>query len=342
MQWLYYELIKQKGIEHDLAFFIIGILISISLILIPVLVASIVPLFIKKPKRTFSIYLYAFITGMLIILGTFGYLREAMEITSTGLFFRVRGYYLQSEIYSWNLLFVFGGAMVGIVIAFLMKFVIAYYISKKIDKNSIFVHSHGHSDSESHNHDNHTTHNHNKEHSDIIFNKNDVIEMNVKIKNKNKWTALFLLLGHRVPEGLLIGLGIATMINNANSQSLSIAFFISFVLHTMPEEIIFFYRQREMGISPLKASLNSTGAIALIIPFIFIGLYGFEIINKLKWMQAFTQAIVGSIMLFTALVEFIPEFYHTNMKRKEWIITISILFAGILFAIFVLSFHMHR
>ncbi|MBU4690705.1 metal transporter [Mycoplasma sp. ES3157-GEN-MYC] len=321
--------------SESISKFIFGLIVSIILLCIPILVATIVPLIIKKPKKEFSIYLYSFITGMFIILGSFGYLREAIEITSTGA--GLKGTNIPPKnIYLYNILVIVGGALLGIISAFTIKFVVYSTIKKKYKlNNSVFVHTHeeGHHVGE---------HQHQHTHADHIWNKNDIAdvkESNPKVKNK--WTALILLLGHRIPEGLLIGISLNNLIVYSNVNAISVAFFVSFVLHTIPEEVVFFYRQREMGIKPVFAVLNSIGALSLIIPFIFIGLFGGDLIDTIPWLKAFIMSVVGSVMVFTAMIEFLPEFYHNNMKKHKWIITLIMFFLGIIFTILILCFHTH-
>ncbi|TQC54163.1 metal transporter [Mycoplasmopsis mucosicanis] len=319
--------------------FIFGFSISLLLILIPVIVATFVPLIFKKPKKEFSIYLYSFITGMFIILGTFGYLRESIEITSSGA--GLKGENIPTaNIYIYNILCVGGGALIGITLAFGVKILVYKIIKKKYNlKNSVFIHVHGMGEEHTHGDEVHEHH-----HEDHIFNANDLANIEHNESNavaKNKWTALILLLSHRIPEGLLIGISLANLINNPNVSAISVAFFISFVLHTIPEEIVFYYRQREMGISSTFAALNSMGALSLIIPFIFIGLYGGDFIESIPALKAVIMAIVGVVMVFTAIMEFLPEFYHHRMGKKRWILTFAMFFLGVLFTIIVLSFHKH-
>ncbi|VEU60859.1 Uncharacterised protein [Mycoplasmopsis bovigenitalium] len=314
---------------------ILALIVSVILLSIPILIASIVPFIIKKPKKEFSIYLYSFITGMFIILGSFGYLRESIEITSIGS--GLKGENIPaSNIYLYNIFVVGGGALMGIISAFVIKIIIYKVIQKNYKlKNSIFIHNHEHG-----HHHGEIAHTH--EHKDHIWNANDLADVHSNApKSKNKWTALVLLLGHRIPEGLLIGISLHNLIANPNINAISVAFFVSFLLHTIPEEIVFYYRQREMGIKPIFALLNSIGALALIIPFIFIGIYGAKFIDSVAWLKAMILAIVGSVMLFTALMEFLPEFYHNNMEKRKWFTTFIMLFLGIIFTILILCFHQH-
>ncbi|WP_051630129.1 ZIP family metal transporter [Mycoplasma simbae] len=332
---LYNWMVNSQGVNPYVAQFIFGLIVSFLLLSIPVVVATIVPLIIKKPKKEFSIYLYSFITGMFIILGSFGYLREAIEITGTGK--GLRGTNFQPwQIYTYNIFIIVGGALIGILSAFSIKAIVYKIMKSKYQTNSIFVHTH-----EAGHHEHEQEHKH--EHHDHIWNANDLADVQGQnsLKTKNKLTALILLLAHRIPEGLLIGLSLRSLTVNNNVSAISVAFFVSFVLHTIPEEIVFFYRQREMGISAFRASLNSIFALSLIIPFIFIGLYGGSIIEAYPALKALIMAIVGSVMIFTSFVEFLPEFYHHNLGKKRWFITLFMFFLGIVFTLFILSFHQH-
>lgn len=333
---IYQWLSSLPNMNELLSKLIFGLIVSVLLLFIPIFIALIVPLVLKKPRKELSIYIYAFITGMFIILGSFGYLREAIEITSSG-----KGLVGQNipieNIYIYNILVIVGGAIIGIGVASLVKFGVYKIIKSKYSKNSIFIHTH----EAGHHHKGELAHEH--KHEDHIFNSNDIVAVNEnsKAKTKSKISALLLLLSHRIPEGLLIGISLHSLINDAQISAISVAFFVSFVLHTIPEEIVFYYRQREMGIKPLNATLISIGALALIIPFIFIGLYGGAALLQNHKLKAIIMAIVGSIMLFTSIVEFLPEFYHHNMKKKRWLLTLAMFFIGVIFTLFILSFHTH-
>lgn len=318
-------------------FFTIGLIASAILLLIPILIAIIIPKIIKKPSHSFSLYIYSFVSGMLIILGAFGYMREALELSAT--------YPHSSETsvltkFAWNFIWIVSGIGIGASISITIKLLVYKYTRKK--GNGVFVHKH---------HDSHGSHSH--EHIDLLFNSNDVIESDKILNKKNKWTALFLLLGHRIPEGIMIGFSVYNIfISNQNISAfdaISIVFLITFVIHTVPEEIVFYYRQREMGISSFKATLNSILGLSLIVPFIFIGmLMKFGIENStnqnvvMHGIIPMINAAIGITMIFTAFVEFLPEFFHTSLnEKKKWIGVISTFFVGVIFTILLLIFHVH-
>ncbi len=319
-------------------FFTTGIVASITLLLIPILIALIIPKIIKKPSNSFSLYIYSFVSGMLIILGTFGYMREALELSAT--------YPHATDTstlakFAWNFIWIVSGIVIGATISITIKVLVYKYTKKKL--SGVYVHKHN---------DSHGSHSH--EHIDLLFNTNDVIESDVAIATKkNKWTALFLLLGHRIPEGIMIGLSVYNIFisqqNTVAFDAISIVFLITFVIHTVPEEVVFYYRQREMGISPIKATLNSILGLSLIIPFIFIGMlmkFGIEnSANQSVVMHGIIPMInsaIGITMIFTAFVELLPEFFHTSLNnRKKWITVITVFFVGVVFTILLLIFHVH-
>lgn len=326
---------------------IISIIVVLAIILlIPVMIAIFLPIFKSKLTPKFKIYLYSFITGFFIVMALFGFMREALETSSLQAPFLIKQIFPQfsptnkSLIYLINFLLVFCGALLGFIFSFVVKYVISYRLNKKLlakSKNaklSAFIHVH---DAES------GPHVH--EHPDIIFNKEDTLStseqvFNQKTEGKFKVIALVLLLTHRIPEGFILGYSINLFLQN-EPTSLSIAFFVSLILHLIPEELVFFYRLRDAGYSRWKAMSISIAALMLFLPFMIIGAYSAESLIKHKWVFAFLNAMIGSIFIFTSLVEFFPEFYHTHFDKKSWIKVMLILFTGILFAIFILVFHTH-
>ncbi|QZE12511.1 ZIP family metal transporter [Mycoplasma sp. Ms02] len=337
-------------IGEDLTKLLLVLVTLAILLFIPILVSSILPFFRHKIKPRFKVYLYAFITGFFIVISLFGFMREALEISSVNA--QSKGY-SQNWIYLSNISTVALGALVGILFSFVVKFVISYRLNKKLirsKKMSAFYHSHDADGLE---------HAHTHEHPDFIFNRNDTIDVSSqeliaqntkdrarvsiesKVESKLKVVALLLLLTHRIPEGLILGYNLNLFLENKETN-LSTAFFVSLVLHLIPEEIVFYYRLREAGYKPWKSLLLSTGALLLFFPFMMIGIYSGNYIEGLWYIKASVYSFIGGIFLFTSLVEFFPEFYHTHFNHKRnWFFILLCLFAGIIFSIFIMSFHLH-
>ncbi|MEE3928508.1 ZIP family metal transporter [Mycoplasmopsis ciconiae] len=337
MQQLINNFSIQIGMNAARALFVFVVLFI--LLIIPICIAIILPLFKDRLTPKLKVYLYAFITGFFIVMSLFGFMRDAIEKSS--LFALQVDANNKNITYLYNVILVFGGALVGIIFSFVVKYVISYKLNKKLmsikgNKINAFVHVHDHDQNNIHNH----------EHPDYIFNRDDTISVaedaiSEKIAGKFKVIALVLLLTHRIPEGFILGYLINQYINNENS-SLTIAFMISLVLHLIPEEILFYYRLRDAGYSKSKSILISVSALCLFLPFMLMGAYFADAISNLDWLFAFLLAAIGGIFLFTSLVEFFPEFYHTHFDKKTWLKVIIILLCGVLFAIFILSFHSHH
>ncbi|EFF41416.1 ZIP family metal transporter [Mycoplasmopsis alligatoris] len=323
--------------NDNLAKFLLVLVFLLIIITIPVAIAIAFPLLKSKLSAKNKIYLYAFSTGFFTVLALFGFMREALEISSI-FSAKTFGANNTNKIYLVNIGVVAGGALMGLIFAYCVKFFISYKIHKKLlmnKKTSIFVHEHDLGT------DSHHTH----EHADHIFNRDDSIEsaenaLTKKTESKLKIIALLLILTHRIPEGFILGYNL-NLIFEDKSSGLTIAFIISLILHLIPEEMIFYYRLRDSGFSKWKSLALSILFLLLFFPFMMFGIYFGSSINEHWWIRALMQSSIGGIFIFTSLVEFFPEFYHNNMDKKKWYITIVWLLIGIIFSIFVLSFHTH-
>ncbi|WP_117275060.1 ZIP family metal transporter [Mycoplasmopsis edwardii] len=347
MQWIenLYEAINDSvQIAWLSQLFLIFIFLG-AMLFIPVLIALFLPVIGKKLKKTFSIYVYSFSTGFFIVLATFGFLREALENSNLFVNTTFGLNVAKVTLYGYNILFVVGGLILGIAFSFFIKFVISYKFNKKLlasKRLSVFVHEHSVEDGH--------THDHTHSHEDFIFNNDDKLEIAdqalfKKTETRLKVIALLLLLTHRIPEGLLLGYNLSLFVPNSigevksNISSITTAYFLSLILHLIPEEVVFYVRLKDAGYSPIKALLLSFLGLSLFLPFMIIGMYAGGSINNAG--KSLIYASVSGIFLFTSLVEFFPEFYHVNFSKKSWILTIVTLFLGVILAAFVLSFHTH-
>ncbi|VEU63677.1 ZIP family metal transporter [Mycoplasmopsis bovirhinis] len=344
MQWietLYNSLYNNLNNEIIAKLLLILVFLG-TMLLIPILIALFLP-FLNKylNKKSFSIYLYAFSTGFFIVLATFGFLREALENSYLFVSKTFGREYTRTILYGYNILFVVVGLIIGLIFAFVIKFVLSYQFNKKLLKHkslSVFVHDHSHEHG----------HNHQHIHEDYIFNASDKIEIAnstifKKTEAKLKIIALLLLLTHRIPEGLLLGYNLNLFTPNEIGEinySITTAYFLSLVIHLIPEEIVFYIRLKEAGYSPTKALLLSFLGLFLFLPFMIIGMFVGGAIDYSG--KAMLYAGVGGIFIFTSLVEFFPEFYHEHFSKQKWLWTIIVLFLGVIVATFILSFHEHK
>lgn len=286
------------------------LIVSLVVVAIPWIYGLLLPIVKPTISKTTTMYLYAFSSGFFIILAIFGFYSEAKEELTThfeGL------HYGQGAIWGINIGIIGGGSFVILGLSILVKFL----IGKKVSKNDSDALVSGH------------------DHPDLIYNINDV-------NPKSKMLALFLLLSHRIPGGLIIGFLIANIQKNNGVSIVDIVFLSTFILHIIPEELVLYYRQMEMGINKWKAAFNSFLGTLALVPFILIGAYSSEALMDNVILISFLKVCVGSLILFSALIEFIPEFLHNKMEAKTWYITISLLMLGVVFGLILFSLHSHE
>ncbi|WP_051617838.1 ZIP family metal transporter [Mycoplasmopsis iners] len=327
--------------ETALAKFYFTLIAALIILFVPILISFIFPLFKKNHlSKKGTLLLYAFVTGFFIAMSLFGFLREAIEISTVRIQTSSAG-----TTYFWNILLVGGGLAVGLSFAYGLRRLIKLISKTKAIKNDpqarLFVHSHelSHDHSDDYHH-HQIAPDHGLKRLNAKFKTNEPLQT----ESKNKVVALLLLLTHRVPAGLLIGYSLNSFFdpNSRSFGALSWAFIISFVLHLIPEILIFFYRQREMGINKWKATFWSISSLLMLIPLMLIGIYLGEFINKAPHAMSFVQALVAGIFLFTSIVEFLPEFYHSHHDKKLFRLVMFVFFAGIVICAIVLSFHTHQ
>ncbi|UUD35281.1 ZIP family metal transporter [Mycoplasmopsis caviae] len=307
------------------------ILIAFAIIfLVPILVSLIVPLFKKKLSKNGSTLLYAFVTGFFLTMALFGFLKEALEISSTYAPSSLSANATLSQIrwatYGWNILLIVSGLIGGLIFAFSIKYLVKSVSKKHLAKSkaSVFVHSHEHVQGD------------NEQHSHM-----DNLNTSTKADNRLKIVALLLLLTHRIPEGFLIGYSLNNLYVDKEIGTLGFAFFISFIMHLIPEEIVFYYRQREMGVSRWKAISTSIGCLFLFLPMMLLGIFLGKYIQNIWQLRAFLQATIAGIFFFTATMEFLPEFYSTHYDAKMFKKVMITFMAGLVVCALILAIHQH-
>ncbi|MEA4333602.1 ZIP family metal transporter [Mycoplasma sp. 1232] len=371
----FFETLKLSTGNEGLSYFILILVTLLCLLAIPTILSFIFPL-IKLSKngwKNLSFYLYSFSTGFFLVLATFGFLRESLELANQG------AWTDNVNVYGYSILVVVVGLAVGILFSFTLKYAITYQINKKLKKSNnrklnAFVHDHDHGDEHehddfdfSHPHSEHfyevkkynknqniflrqsKNYNNSKHvhyHPDYIFSNDESIikaeqEAINSASNKLKVIALLLLLTHRIPEGLLLGYNL-NLAANGHENSLTMAYFASLVLHLIPEETIFYFRLREAGYSRIQSLLLSFLGLSLFLPFMLIGCYAGAAIEKNWILKGMMMSAIAGIFIFTTLIEFIPEFYHSHMSKKKWYFILAFLFIGVIFASLILSFHTHN
>ena len=286
--------------------------ISAFVIGVPLIYGICLPIFKPRISPRAYKYLYAFSSGFFIMMSTVLFIGESKT-------------HLEEEfitIFSDNI--VLAKTTTGIMIAslilvgLLFSLGLKYFFAKHFKGKAI-------------NSENETKH----DHDELIFNLNDH-------NPKSKAFAIFFLLSHRIPDGLIIGTLATQIAKSGDINPVNIIFLCSFLIHIIPEELIIYYRQIQMNIPVKKATINSLIAVCSIIPLIVLGsvITWFSLNNEFA--IHVVQLIAASFLLFISIVEFIPEFIHdVKTNGKEWYIIILIWIIGIAIGIFVLSFHDH-
>lgn len=297
---------------------IIILSLSAFVVGVPILYGALLPIIKPRLSKRTTTYLYAFSSGFFMILATVGFLAESKE--------NLTHFFEPKFPNSIGLTYTVVAIVIGSVVLFALS--MALFAKWKFIKKT--EHEDGLYFGEGHDHDH------------IIFNPSDY-------DPKSKRLALFLLLSHRVPGGLILGLLAASIANqNGTLNESNILFLIVFVIHIVPEELIMYYRQIEMGISRWKAVRNSILSTMFLIPFIIIGSaikfnlpeHSLEIMNEL--VMPIVQTLAASFLLFTSMIEFFPEFLHFKLTGKEWYKTIFLFIIGIVIGLIILAFHHHE
>lgn len=291
------------------------LVVSAFVIGIPLVYVILIPIIKPTISNNLSRYLYAFSSGFFIIIATVLFIGESKTHLAEELETIVSG----------------GAAASTAVLAVILTSTILLGLFFSLGIKYLFAKNKGTKIFNDHTHN--EKHNHSHDH--MIFNISDY-------NPKSKSLAIFFMLTHRLPDGLFIGL-IASQIARDGVDVVNIIFLISFVIHVIPEELIIYYRQIEMGISKKKATFNSFLGNVATIPIIIIGSVAGWFSNESEIAIHIIQLIAASFLLFISIVEFIPEFLHENkLTGKEWYKTILILIFGIGFGIFVVCFHSHE
>ena len=286
--------------------------ISAFVIGVPLIYGICLPIFKPRISPRAYKYLYAFSSGFFIMMSTVLFIGESKT-------------HLEEEfitIFSDNIVLAktITGIMITslILVGLLFSLGLKYFFAKHFKGKAI-------------NSENETKH----DHDELIFNLNDH-------NPKSKAFAIFFLLSHRIPDGLIIGTLATQIAKSGDINPVNIIFLCSFLIHIIPEELIIYYRQIQMNIPVKKATINSLIAVCSIIPLIVLGsvITWFSLNNEFA--IHVVQLIAASFLLFISIVEFIPEFIHdVKTNGKEWYIIILIWIIGIAIGIFVLSFHDH-
>lgn len=295
----------------------INILILLSLAIgAPTIAVGTIALFKIKISTNVRTYLYAFTAGLVVILGTVGFIAEAINHSKE--YFSGEAHASLNAVQTIQVISVVtGGALLGVAIVMISR----YLFTRFTGKNNDF-------------HDQHSEHNH----AEFLFNASDIDN------KKIKWLPIFLLLAHRLVDGIVLGF----MANTTGSVAAIAQFdnwgmIIVFVLHLVPTSIVIYFIQLDISEgNRLKSFLVAFLMTVLMIPFTLIGGFLITNIEAIWWLMPLLYAVSGSLMTLGSILEIIPEFIHfRNASLKQWMYTTAWLSAGIILAILLISVHSH-
>ncbi|MGL5630245.1 MAG: hypothetical protein ACRDCG_00545 [Mycoplasmoidaceae bacterium] len=306
------------------------LIIGCAVVILPFLFTVLFSFIKFRSSKNIGIYINVLTASMLIILGSFGFFREALSLLteSHGSPTEPISPYTKKPDSILKLICIgvmVSGAFLGIIFSVLTR----YFIAKK---NEL--------------HQDHFIHNH----SDHIFNLRDIDN------KKDKWSAIVLLLNHRVVEAISLGILIVIPFLDENKHQNhqyyqfpmeKLGFIIIFIVHMIPEAIFIYHRQTQMGVSRNKALLNSFLMKIVIIPIMTISAFIIQVVNPYSfstaWILPFLYSVTGSVLIFVSVIELIPEFIdNKDMSNKTWFNIIGYFTLGICFSISICILHVHH
>ncbi|MBU4691174.1 ZIP family metal transporter [Mycoplasma zalophi] len=311
---------KEIDFNNNLELTILINLLIYSFILLaaPVVVSLVLSAIKPKFSKHKMIYLYAFSTGMFLIIGSAGFIKEAVLSLETWLhtsgenggLILTNGDVTKEQLYMAVIVGI--SALIGLTLVILWR-----YISIKKHKGHI--------------HESHEEHGH----SDHIISFTDIDNP------KAAWIAILMLLIHRIIDGLVLGLSVYQM-TSINYTNPNIGLIVTFNIHILVENIIIYYRQTQYGQTKWKAIRYNLYTMLLIIPILFFGAFLGKYLDYQKWVIPSLQIIGGVIIVFTAIFELVPEFIHNRNSSVKVLYTTFAYFAtSVILTLVMLSFHTH-
>ncbi len=277
---------------------IIGSLVLFS----PLLFCFIFSFFINKVNKNFSIYVYSFITGLMIIMSTFGLIREGYD-------------HMHEHTHDeWLIIVVITlGVIIGLMLTVLLRYIVIIKSKKEI----------------------HHDHNHHN-HSDILYNISDIENKN------SFWMILSSLMGHKIIAGISLGLLIYNSSSEIMSFNHLGLILISILHMIPESFILFYksYEITKSKIKSLL--ITALSQIVIIIFMIIGAFAFYKIEDIAYWLMPILFAISGSSVLFVSIFDLVPEFIHNkNLSSKKWFSVILVFCLGIVISVVLSMIHKH-
>lgn len=292
-------------------------LLSLLVVLVPMILVLLLFTIKKNLSENFTVYLYAFSSGLLIMLSTVGLIAES----SSDLHEIFHNNPMFSSLNSTNESLIMvgligGGVLIGLVLATTIKICIFKKGNKNYKKS---------------------LHNHHDDQKCCVVNLDELV------KKHGKFSSMMIISSHKFIDG--ISLGLLASASDGLFQFENIWIILLFIIHDLPITIIIFFTQKVNNVKKSKILLYVFILNIITVPFVFVGAFSGNALNdnsNLSLIIPFLEAFAGGILLFTTLMEIVPEFIHNHhLCSKHWYITVVWLCCGIILSLIFSLIHSH-
>lgn len=283
-----------------------GLIISAIVFFVPLLVTLVFYLFRIKFNSIKITYLYAFVTGLLLVLSIFGFINESYMLLKEH--FEVNNEHP-------NMLIVVGviasGVVLGVCLGIFSKWIYFFKTKKQCDNHK------------------------NNLHGDCVY------EQKQNPKFHDKVMSIVFLLMHNLVDGIVLGF----LLYDSGEKILQIenlGLLIGFALHLVATTICIYYINLLKTNKRHVSFLLAISSNLIIIPFIFVGIAITYYSGSIYWLFPFFLSITSGSLIFVTLMEFIPEFLHKHhLCTKEWFFMMVFITIGIALGFGLSLIHTH-
>ncbi|WP_412031974.1 hypothetical protein [Malacoplasma muris] len=283
-----------------------GLIISAIIFVAPFIVTLLFYGFKIKLNQIKITYLYAFVTGLLLVLSIFGFIHESYMLLKD---------HFANVNQEPNMIIVVSvivsGVIIGVCFGIFTKW-IYFYKTKKQCKN----------------------HNQNI-HGECVYEEKE------NPKFHDKLMSIIFLFIHNIIDGIILGF----LLHNSGEKILHIenlGLLIGFVLHLIATTICIYYINLLKTNRRHNSFWISVSSNLIIVPFIFVGIAITYYSTSVYWLFPFLLSSTSGSLIFVSLMEFIPEFIHKHhLCTKEWFYMMIFITIGIVSGFALSLIHTH-
>ncbi|MCK5867077.1 MAG: hypothetical protein KAG14_01630 [Mycoplasmataceae bacterium] len=160
-------------------------------------------------------------------------------------------------------------------------------------------------------------------------------------KHKHKTPVIYMILAHRMPAGILMGI---LLVNLNGNGTYSLGALVAFIIHIIPEVVIVYYSRIEAGYSRKQAFIFSVFAQLFVIPFVFIGIVLSNYIGPSSqyafWIIPLMLSMAGIVMVWAAIFELAPAFIEIKDNKSTYKLIITFMI-GLTASLIIQFLHAH-